>query len=430
MQETAVWNNRWQALALTLDEMIKQYQALTNPTFGAMTTSLKAFGGDQFEFFITGFETNRLLLSPEYPPDNINRATLEQVGYDITAIQQAVDQRQDGFPTMKSSLGIADGLTQNALNLGIDSKLIKPAVAIAYFIKAPNIRVIPYAPVAIVGVPYTSFTTVQDYLATPHEVGHYVYHGGAGVASAVHNLLPVMPTWGAGWVEEIFADVYGCLVAGPVIGLDFEDLLSDNDLARFVTSDGEHPVDAVRPYIYTKVLKEMGFVNAAEALNKRWHEILLERGNPQTFSPDDGSGEVPMVVAREFVEETAVVILNYLKKRGVPTNLTWTQDLPTPDTNPNELYIAFARDLPTLAQTPLNTLQIEATENKMFVMLPGGTKRNQRKIGSAQTWIDWAKAENRQHNKEPLPFSVWNGIFNAGGWPIKGPECHGTTGTC
>jgi hypothetical protein len=430
MQYPAVWNNRWQALETTLDEMIKAYNELDNPTFAAMATCLKAFGGDQFDFFLTGFDNGRLLPSPEFPPENILRATLDQVGYDVTAVQQAVDQRQDGFPTMKESLAVADALTQNALNLGIDSGLIKPAAAIAYFIKAANVRVIPYAPAAVVGVPFTVFKEKRDYLATPHEVGHYIYHHGEGVKSKLHNLLPVMPEWGAGWLEEIFADVYGCLVAGPVIGLDFQDLLVDNDLASFVSSDGEHPVDAVRPYIYIKVLKEMGFDNAAKALKKNWKQILKARGNPQSFMPDDEFGEVPLSVAKSFVKKTAVIILTYLKERNVPTDQTWTQDLPVPDTDPNELYTAFAGKLDDLAKTPLNTLQIDTAEDKLFVVLPDGEKCNQRQIGNVQSWVDWAKELSRHHSKEALPYPVWNGIFNAGGWPIKGPECGGAGGSC
>ena len=107
---------------------------------------------------------------------------LDQVDYDMTAIQQAVNQRQDGFPNMKSALTTADALAQNALILGIDSELVKPAVTLAYFIKAANISVIQYAPVAIVGIPCTCFTTVRDYLATPREAEHYIYHQGSGIA--------------------------------------------------------------------------------------------------------------------------------------------------------------------------------------------------------------------------------------------------------
>lgn len=421
MQNTALWNDRWQALAMILDEMEKAYNDFSNPTFAATTTSLKAFGGNQFQFFLTGFNSNRLRLSHDFPPENILRAILDQVSYDITAVQQAVDQRKDSFPTMKNALVIADGLTQSALNLGIESKLTQAAAAISYFIKGPNIRVIPYTPVAIVGIPYTCLTTMRDYLATPHEVGHYTYHHGTDVAADLHNLLPGMPAWGAGWLEEIFADVYGCLVAGPVMGLDFQDLLADNDRENFLISDGEHPVDVIRPYSYTKILMETGCVNAAEALNKRWHKILLGFGNPQSFYADDGV-EVPMNVAKQFIEETAVIILEYLKKRGTPTNQTWTQDLPTADANLNSLYQSFADKLNKLGQTPLNALQTNTKENKVFVLLPDGTKCNQRTLGDTQSWIDWAKAQNQLHDKEPLPVSIWIGIFNAGGWPVKGPE--------
>lgn len=420
MQNPVVWNNRWNALMEILEDMEKRYK---NPTFSAMSISLKTFGDDQFKFFVEGFKHGSLLLSFDFPPENIYRATLDQVAYDITAIQQAVDQRESSFSKMKKSLAVADALTQNSLNLGIDSKLIKPAAVISYFLKSSNIRVIPYAPVAIVGVPYSCLTTVRDYLATPHEVGHYIYQNGA-IASDLYKLLPGMPEWGAGWLEEIFADVYGCLVAGPVIGLDFEDLLNDNDQEHFVSSDGHHPVDAIRPYIYIKTLKELGFVNAAEALKKRWHEILAQRGSPQSFFPDDEYGEVPMVLAQEFVEKTAVVILEYFKSCNVPTTQTWTQDLPTPKTPLVELYKAFADNLDDLvANTKLNTLEVDISEDIIFVKLPDDdTKYNQRKIGDSQTWIDWAKEQSENNPTEPLPFSVWNGIFNAGGWPIKGPE--------
>lgn len=431
MQDPTVWQTRWQALTTTLDEMITSYQTLANPTFGALATCLKAFGHDQFEFFLTGFDTNRLLPSPQYPPDSIYRATLDQVSYDITAVQQAVDQRQDGFPTMKTALEKADALSQNALNLGShQNKLIRPASVISYFIKGANIRVIPYAPVAVVGVPYTCFTTNRDYLAIPHEIGHYMYHHGTGIASDLHLLLSAMPEWGEHWLEEIFADVYGCFVAGPVIGLDFEDLISDNNQQRFTSSDGHHPVDAIRPYIYTAVLKELGFVNASLALTVRWEEILKERGNPQSISLGDGFGEIPISEGKAFVEETAVSILNYLRnEKQIPTDKTWTKDLTTPQTNVEELYSAFEAILPQLTTTPCNTLQLEETENKVFVVLPSGNKKNKRAVGSTQTWRDWFKTQSRAHEKDKLPAEAWMPIFTALHWPIKGPETNGASGS-
>ena len=55
------------------------------------------------------------------------------------------------------------------------------------------------------------------------------------------------------WQEEIFADIYGCLVAGPAIAKSFQDLLFDN--YTLTESDGVHPIPLIRPYIYAKVLE-------------------------------------------------------------------------------------------------------------------------------------------------------------------------------
>jgi len=423
MQPTPLWQTRWQALATTLSEMKQTYQTLGNPTFAALTTCLQAFGEDQFQFFLEGFNNGRLQPSPQFPPDNIYRATLDQVSYDITAVKQAVDQRQDGFPSMQQALKTADALAQNALNLGIDAQLIKPAAALTYFLKASNIRVIPYAPMAVVGVPFTCLTAPRDYLAVPHEIGHYLYHHSDGLAAALHSLLPAMPAWGAGWLEEIFADVYGCLVAGPVIGLDFQDLLVDNDQAHFLAGDGEHPVDAIRPFIYTAVLREMGFVNAAAALKTRWRTILQQRGNAQTITPNHEHDPISLKEGRKFVQETAVTLLIYLRdQRHLPVNTTWTNDLPTPQTDLETLYTAFAQQLTTLAQTRLNKLEIAVAENKAFILTPTGEKQNQRLIGHSHTWRDWAKAQSRQHPQDSLPAALWIELFSAGGWPVKGPE--------
>jgi hypothetical protein len=426
MQHTTVWENRWQALAKTLAAMKATAAGMDNPTFSAWVASLGAFGEDQFHYFLEGFGNGRLLPSPEYPPASIYRATLDQISYDITAVQQAIDQRKDGTADLQNGLKTASALAQNSLNVGIDGKLARPAAVVTYFIKAPNIRVIPYAPLAVVGLPFTSLTVPRDFLALPHETGHYVYHHGPGLAAALHRLLPAMPAWGAPWLEEMFADVYGCLVAGPVIGLDFQDLLADNSQAAFVSSDGRHPVDAIRPFIYTAVLRQLGFVNAAKALKTRWKQILRQRGNPQSFFPDDDWGEIPLRVGKAFVQETAVAILDFLLTSYQLTPAPWTADLAAPQENPEQLYAAFARKLPHLAKTAPNQLLLEG--KKIVVLQPDGKKVNARPLGSTQTWRDWFKVQSRQHPHDSIPAVAWTPIFSAGNWPVKGPEGSGGGG--
>ncbi|MCB8982336.1 MAG: hypothetical protein H6659_00765 [Ardenticatenaceae bacterium] len=426
MLNTAVWQTRWRGIADTLEEMDSDYGKLASPTFRALSACLQAFAKDQFDFFLDGFHHGRLLPSPQHPAENILRATLDQISFDLTVVQLAVDQRQDGSAAMRKALDKADALAQNALALAINARLIKAAVAVTYFNKATNVRVIPYAPVALVGLPFTSITASHDFLAIPHEVGHYVYRHAPGLAAALEvRLRPSMPVWAAGWLEEIFADVYGALVAGPVIGLDFQDLLLDNPLASLTEDDGDHPADAVRPFIYTRLLQQLGYPHAASALQSRWQKALAERGHPQTLTAHDGSGEIPLDTARTAVEETAVSILNYLiGQRGVKATAVWSEDLASSQTDPESLYAAFATWLETHPAAPVQQLKIQGDE----AFVAGGEDDNRRRLGETQTWRDWFKAQSRAHPNDALPTAVWTEIFTVGGWPIKGPDSGGGGG--
>jgi len=426
MLDTAVWKTRWQGLDDTLQEMDRDYSKLKTTTFRALAACLQAFGKDQFDFFLEGFDTNRLLPSAQYPAENILRATLDQISFDVTAVQLAVDQRVDGSATMQQALTKADALAQAALTPGSRAGLIQAAVAVTYFNKATNIRVIPYAPVALVGLPFTCITATQDFLAIPHEVGHYVYRHGQGLAAALAaRLRPALPAWATGWLEEIFADVYGVLVAGPVIGLDFQDLLLDNPIASLTEDDGDHPADAVRPFIYTRLLQQLGYKRAATALETRWQNALAARGNPHTLRLLDGSSDILLAAAREVVEETAVTILNYLTDQsGMKATAVWSDDLASAQTDPESLYTAFSTWLNTNPAAPVQQLKVQGDE----AFVAGGEGDNRRRLGETQTWRDWFKAQSRANPQDALPTAVWTEIFTAGGWPVKGPDSGGGGG--
>jgi hypothetical protein len=428
MFDPSIWVNRWQAVADTLDEMQRDYSQLSTPTFTALAACLQTFAKDQFYFFLEGFQDGRLLPSPEHSAENVLRAMLDQASFDMTAVQLAVDQRMDGSAAMQAALSKTDVLAQDALVPAINAQLIKPAVATTYFNKATHIRVIPYAPVALVGLPFTCVTTPRDFLAIPHEVGHYVYRHAPGLAASLDALLlPGLPIWAAGWLEEIFADVYGVLVAGPVIGLDFQDLLLDNPTSYLTEDDGEHPADAIRPYIYTRLLQELGYKKATIALQTRWQQALASRGKPQIISLADGLGEVSVETARAVVEETAVAILHYLtQRRGLKTAVVWSQDLATPKTDPEALYGAFELWLKNNPATPVNQLKIDADQ---AVVYSGATPTDSRRpLGATLTWRDWFKTQSKANPQDALPTAVWTEVFTAGGWPIKGPDGGGGHG--
>ena len=410
-----VWEDRWQALKQIMNQMLNG--SLSDPTLHALVACLDAFGASQFQFFHDGFKNGNLWPSAQYPVEYVLRTTLDQVAYDINVIQGAAQQRSGavGKPATAAPLAKADQLAQLALNLAVENKLLKESTVVAYFNKSPLIRTIPYAPLALVAVPFTSTAVPRDYLATPHEIGHHVYRHSPGLKNDLRNWLPLQPDWLCRWQEEIFADVYGCLVAGPVIGLDFQDILFDHSLEQFMSDDGEHPIEAIRPYAYAKVLDKLGFLNAAAALNERWEKMLAARNNPESFIPWGDFSPVSLAEARVKLEAFALQILNYLTNtRGVKPKQYWSKDLPGKK-DPESLYQKFAdwvKELPGVTVPELKE------DGDIVGVVINGNLVNKRRKGDTQTWLDTLK----QSNNHRLPPVAWLPILSAGKWTVKGPD--------
>ncbi len=297
---SSLWRERWQALNDTLEAIKDDYSRLPRyfprkETLLCLVQRLQAFAKSHLDYFDVGFSEHKLKVSDEYPPETIFGSILKQVGYDLEAIVQAMNQRSSGTLKMIATLDRADELAYVALRPAINSWLKRDAqpeeqTVLTYFQKSAHIRVIPYAPVALVAVPFTCTAVPQDYLAIPHEVGHYVFWHGKGplqaggqgtqiqpIRKSVRDSVKPLESWCRRWAEEIFADVYGCLIAGEQITRDFQDLLLEYDQQSFIKDDGDHPVPAIRPYIYTSVLSMQGLGDKAEQLEKTWKDKVGER---------------------------------------------------------------------------------------------------------------------------------------------------------
>jgi hypothetical protein len=238
---------------------------------------------------------------------------LDRISYDLDVISRAFDQREiyDDTSLSKKVLAKADFLANEALKPAKSRGLIDGGTddteietkAISYLQKSFETRVIPYADVSLIGIPLTSVRLTEDLLAIPHEVGHYVFWNGDRNKLDGENRLEPLRQSNFPWTEEIFADVYGCIVAGPVIALDFQDLQLEfagldpvsttNEFEEGV--DDEHPTPILRPSIYTDILRKMNQrdVNAtppgdldeiATQLNNRWKDKLEARGYPRESS--------------------------------------------------------------------------------------------------------------------------------------------------
>jgi hypothetical protein len=233
-----------------------------------------------------------------YPPQHVLAVVLAQIADDVDVIRRAASDEIIANTTNKTAeiIKTANELVQAALEPAqtwlklSEGEEVRPntdnkkVTVITYFQKSPSVRLIPYDEdaFALIGIPYSCLNLPRDLLAIPHEVGHFVYWNGRLAADGptfveevrrqlddtIHETFPL---WAKRWTEEIFADVYGCLVAGPVMALDFQDLLALESAQGFVEDDGEHPTPAIRPYIYSHILGKVdGWKDWTNSLNERW----------------------------------------------------------------------------------------------------------------------------------------------------------------
>ncbi|HXM57401.1 MAG TPA: hypothetical protein VOB72_18530 [Candidatus Dormibacteraeota bacterium] len=136
-------------------------------------------------------------------------------------------------------------------------------------------------PVPLVAVPWYQVEHVPDALAIGHEVGHLVERD-LDLTSTLRGLLARalrdeaearLPAWTA-WLSEVFADVYGCLAAGPAYAGWLLDLLAEAAPARPAGAGGDgwgrYPPPDVRTAVILACVRTLGFGSAAGELGAGW----------------------------------------------------------------------------------------------------------------------------------------------------------------
>ncbi len=480
-----IWTDRAEALSKTIDYHLATLQngqeaVGRKETLTALLTALQTFGKSQLDFFVNGFDPQaqivRLEPSTVYPPEYAMRTTVDQIAYDLDLIQRAYQQRlpSQSSPEMRSTLAKADYLAYQALKPAIANKLIDDVTVVTYFQKVVNVRIIPYAPVAFIGLPLSALAVPRDLLAIPHEVGHYVFrHGhtmkgmaaGSRFDAALTQQLVDLPEWCRAWIEEIFADVYGALVAGPIMALSFADLVSDDPFADFTKNDGEHPVAALRPGIYHTVFQKQGNNGLeVELLTEEWHQWQKARGKAESFTPHNSTrhsntchsdksakeASIPLDEAKKTVDKVIKALLaGDLGGLTAKTEL-WSTPLQAGDSvdqlittfeeRVRTLAIAEDRLAPELAVAPKagsrglddsSTVELElhlrplkgSTESGVVPSYDlggpsGGSAGTKRRVGDTGLWIDALKNNGATFN---IPPRVWMELLDGSGWAVEGP---------
>lgn len=424
-----VWQRRWQAL----DHRLRQTERRLRQNVGDAHTSdvllpllsrLIVFATGQYRFFEDGFTARRfhnLAELREYPLDYVFRGVINQSFNDLQVIEWATDQRLNGSDAMRAALHAADQLAYAALEPAIAGKLLDDTTVITYFEKFASIRILPYANAALIGIPFSCIHTPQDFLAIPHEVGHYVFSRGKLPEGNLRKLL--FAAYHAGdprpdevrdWIEEIAADVYGCLIAGPVIALDFQDLQLEKSPKKFALDDGEHPAPVLRPVIYHKTLHRQGRAGKgqawAEALDAVWayrhrqfqgHEIAAAQNSVahNIVSPGVGlAAGYPVDRVVEAILDHLAPVMAYQRKEN------WWQpfrDLPLPQevAGVTEAEMSDGR-LAAIEQAIYEPFQNRLDSGKRQAYLP----TSQLPTVEALDWVEITANMDRRMPAWPAPF--------------------------
>jgi len=299
--------------------------------------TLAAFARQQFAFLRAGFAPSGTYERDDrYPLDFLLEATARQVSFDLDVLLRAIAHRDEtsSTPAGRATLALADRLAIDAIELAVRHGLVEQTVMLTYFQKSPTIRLIPYAPLALIGFDFSAAGDRARLLAIAHETGHHVYRqitvnyavnldAQIEAAAAPAPDAGSWPAWLLAWQEEIFADIYSALVAGPVAALGLQEIIQTGRRASLVIDDGDHPLDALRPEILHTTLRLMAeqgssargkeLAAAADWLDTRWQTILAERGAPVAFVPAGAGEAIPLAEAgallRQFVVETVKGVL-------------------------------------------------------------------------------------------------------------------------
>jgi hypothetical protein len=230
--------------------------------------ALGDFARAAFEFFHDG----AVQLPDAYPSHYVYRTLLNQVAIDLNLLQKAIFQRRaavgGGRTEQAMTLRLADSLALNAFSPALEHGFVGDSTVVTHLARDFDIRQVPYYDVALIGIPYTTYEVqgkpTLDYLAIPHEVGHFLFERGRNPkdGAALEKTLPTnigrrKGVWRLNWLEELFADAYGCLVAGPVAALSFQSFLKESRATDLRKDDGEHPIPILRPLIQTMMLRKI-----------------------------------------------------------------------------------------------------------------------------------------------------------------------------
>lgn len=398
--------------------------------------ALHDFAKEGFTFFLDGYYTKKNLpVIDEHPPRSVMRTVVSQVSVDLGIIQAAVNQRRrvDGRSTKQAqAVAMADQLSRMALDMAIEAEYLPAETAVVtYLDKSIRSRLVPYLDVLLISVAYASIHTGEhpsrDFLAIPHEIGHHLYWNGRHPqtqtmlrdellkAAAAANIQG--GDWRLNWLEEIFADTYALLLAGPVIALDFQDMLDDDMSDHFREDTDKHPIPEIRPFIQTEILRRLKdengqviYAHECDKLDKNWESWLKKKPLQQKYAIYSVAEQMTGQSIVTAVAPLITVILNTLSAI-VPTEREYDGMEGSDDVG--KLYTEFQ-----------SYIMPDDDDELVNMFLDGnGTAEQLSQILNAHTEVSFLDHIKQITKQAPATINTaeWLQLLRSHGWSSEGP---------
>ncbi len=321
----------WRALAQMSDEEAfdKQFQLAQLRNLQTFSHDLNGFARYRLiALMYASLQQQRVAAAESVAPLHLFRTCFQQVAADHDLIQQALRQRMDHssadnyLSAHAVDLLILDKLAIKAISpfrrlLLHDSAPNAQLAIITFLSESTHIHLVPYSKrFILIGVSYDRVPPAAnlfdgeefigknfynfELLAIPHEIAHYVYqHGKLAGKSLIEVSKKFENHPYYRWCEELFADVYGCIVGGPLAAISMQALLTSIDRDRAWKDDEEHPTPVLRLFIMAEILRILGEIELqqdagqvgtahgyrfdviADKLDEDWGKILNHWGYDQ-----------------------------------------------------------------------------------------------------------------------------------------------------
>lgn len=234
---------------------------------------------------------------------------IEKLSQEWNMLSRASEQRL--IAGLKDELDRASSLAKTYCDKwnNIPQKQSAPALGmpVVYFEKMFRISRSIYAPqIPLISIPLTDYDQSENWHSLAHEFSHHIFWNGLGdqeigrahqeLRKSVTQLFPsetgkaarpqtVRAELWVNWLEEIFADVYGTLLAGYPYAVSAQERMAErvNRKEDFLEADEEHVCVYLRPLISLYTLDYIAKKwNADQAPVKAQLDTLMQRWS--TFS--------------------------------------------------------------------------------------------------------------------------------------------------